>query len=496
MKNVEQMIQELLSIDPSFKQHETELRTLIAEFLQKKPDTRLDEEFVMRLRSRLLGAPTPSPFMQFAYVPYMVAVLAVLLVLPIGYMVTRGPSGSAVFAMNQEIEHLGSGAFGTLQQDVGGLPSQGRGGGIGLESSIGTAPMTMAASDTAAAPIDPPQTTEPAKISASMAYGMGGGSADASMIYPAGAITVTSYTYKGEALELLTEGQVYSRVKNPVSSLQIASQLKKFNFGLVNLNGLTDLRVRSFELVEDKPYGYSISASFDEGMISINPNYSQWPGLNGKEIQQQLPISVMLKDADVIAIAKGFLNDHNISLANYDEPIVQQYAEYGIADSGIQYAPDQITVTYPLKISGTPVNEDGGMPYGLQVSVSVRDKKAMSVYGLTSQTYTSSTYTLETDSDKIISIAQRGGVHAWVPQESDGVQIKKVEAELGTPTKVLMHTFNYKDNNSQELFVPALSFPVTKAPAGEQHYPNQIVIPLVPDLLVDNGGPVMYDMLK
>jgi hypothetical protein len=493
MKNVEQMIQELLAIDPSFKQHEAELRTLIAEFLQKKPDTRLDEEFVMRLRSRLLGAPTPSPFTHFAYVPYMVAVLAVLLVLPIGYMVTRGPGGSAVFAMNQQIEHLGSSAYGSIRQD-----GAGRGGGIGLESATGIAPVTMAASDTASSPA-PTATSaaESAKISSSMAYGMGGGSsADAGMIFPAGAITVTSYTYKGEPLELATEGEVYSRVKNQVSSLQIAAQLKKFNFGLVNLNGFTDLRVRSFELVEDKPYGYSISASFDDGMISINPNYQQWAGLNGKEIQQQLPINAMPKDADVIAIANRFLTDHDISLANYGEPVVQQYADYAIADSGMQYAPDQITVTYPLKISGTPVNEDGGMPYGLQVSVSVRDKKVMSVYGLTSQTYTSSTYKLETDSNKIITIAQKGGVHAWVPQEGDGVQIKKVEAELGTPTKILMHTYNYQDNNAQELFVPALSFPVTKAPAGEQYYPNQIVIPLVPELLVNQNGPVMYDMVK
>jgi len=499
-RTVDDILQELIAIDAAFKEHAGEVRQLIAELLAKKPDTRLDEEFVARLRSRLLGEPIPSPYNSFFQTRYVVlGVLAVILILPLGfYAAKQGSPGStsAVFAMNQQIQQLPGNAYGKLQMQEGGR------GGAGPESTNANAvtgqPVAPAAETalSTAAPASAP--TETAKISSAMAYGMGGGTSDTRVMLPQGPISVYSYVYKGDPLELSGEGAVYSRVKNSVSSTQIAGQLKKFNFGLLNLNGFADMRVRSFELAEDKPYGYSITASFDEGMISINPNYMEWPGLNGKEVGSQLPMSAMPKDDEVIAIAKAFLDDHNISLDNYADPIVQGAPEMTIAaaDSQPQYAPEQVTVTYPLKISGTEVYEDGAYPYGLQVGVSVRDKKVMSVYGLTSQTYSSSNYKLETDSDKILGVLEKGGSHAWVPQEGDGVTIKKVAIEVGTPTKVLMHTYNYNDGNSQELFVPALLFPVTKAPQGEQYYPKQIVIPLVPDLLTDSGGPVMYDMMR
>ena len=480
-KKIDEIIQELIALDPSFAAHESQMRTLIAELLLKKPDTRLDEQFVARLRAQLQGVPTPSPLKWTAYMPYTVfAVLAVLIVAPLGYYAaTRANdpvSGSAVFAMNQEIEQLPGGAYGALQAQAGGR------GGSGAEMT------PMAASMDVANPVPGYERTA-ATYAAS----------DAKMIAPAGPITTYSYVYKGDPLDLTeTDGQVYRRVPGQNSSGQIASQLRKFNFGLINLGAYTDARVRSFELVEDKSLGYSINVNFDEGMISINPNYTQWPSMSGKETSvQPLPMTAMPSDEESISIANTFLKDHGVSTANYGEPMVQGYAEMGIADTGMQYAPEQVTVTYPLKIKGTQVSEEGAYPYGIQVGVGVRDKRVMSVYGLSSQTYSSSDYKLETDSNKILSILGRGGVNAWVPEETAGVTIKKVEVEVGTPTKVLMHTYNYTDGQGQELFVPALSFPVTKTPAGEQYYPKTIVIPLVPELLNREGqGPVMYDMLR
>jgi hypothetical protein len=255
--------------------------------------------------------------------------------------------------------------------------------------------------------------------------------------------------------------------------------------------------VRNFELVEDKPFGYSIQVNFDDGTININPNYTEWPGLSGKvPVTEPLPRTAIPNNDQLIAIAKQFLDENKINLENYADPIVQEYSEAPASDNGAQAAPEQITVVYPLKIAGTQAYEDGAYPYGLQVGISVRDKKVMSLNGLTSQTYTSSSYKLETDSDKILSVLRKGGPHAWVPQESDGVTIKTVDIEVGTPQKILMHTYNYANGESQELFVPALSFPVTKAPEGGEYYPKNIVIPLEPELLNQAGGPVMYDATR
>jgi hypothetical protein len=467
-KNVDNLVQELIALDPSFAMHEKELRMLIGELLENKPDTRLDEEFVTRLRARLLGAPVPSPFGSFFVAPYaVIGVLAVLLIVPFGFYAASRTPDTPVFAMTQDIRTLQGQAFGTLNaQDAG------KGGG-GADMA-----------------------TDQSKMAASSPYGAGD-MMGSSMMVPEGPVTVFTYVYKGEPSELTeTEGAVYRRMPGENSSGQVASQLKKFNFGLVNLGAFADMRVRSFELVEDKPYGYSISASFDEGIISINPNYTQWPSLNGKEMPAQLPGSAIPSDEEVIAMASRFLDDHNISLANYSEPVVQTYAPMGITETRMQYAPEQITVTYPLKINGASVYENGEQPHGLQVSVSVRDKRVMSVYGLSSQTYTSSSYTLSTDADKILSIANRGGVNVWVPEASSGIQIKKVEAELGTPEKILMHTYTYTDGESKELFVPALRFPVTKAPDGELYYPKSIVIPLVPELLTQEQIVMPMDAVR
>lgn len=474
MKNLDTIVKELIALDPGFAAHESELRTLIAEFVAKKPDTHLDEEFVASLRARLQGASLPSPYASFYSHVFsakyaILGVLAVLVIVPIGYgIATRGNSTSAgVFAMNQEIKHAGANAFGAIR------PAE---GAQGDTREI----------DPAASPVE--------NVVATFASGKGGGVAvDTRMMLPQGEVTSYTYTYKG-SLDLEAAGDVYQRDITQQSSAQIAAQLKKFNFGLANLASFSDTRVRSFELVEDKPFGYSIMANFDEGNISINADYTKWPSLSGKDMGQ-LPMSAMPSDPEAIAIANDFLKSHGISLKNYGDPVVQQYAEMGIADTGMQYAPEQLTVSYPLKISDAKIYEEGGYPFGLQVGVGVRDKKVMSVYGLTSQTYTSSSYSLETDQDKILSIVRKGGVHAWTPQESDGVKVKHVELELGEPEKVLLHAYNYKEMRSQELFVPALNFPVINAPAGE-NAPKSILIPLVPELLTQESGPVLYDMMR
>jgi len=507
MKNIDQILQELIDIEPSFAEHREEMRTLISELIAKKPDTRLDEAFVAGLRSRLLGQPTPSPFSNyFSYTPYLVGVLAVLIALPLGYRYLStsgtGASGTAVFAMNQQIEHLQGNAYGTIQSQTSGQP--------GLDGSeVAHAAPSIAPTETSYAPqtntdardmaVSVASAPAPASVPVTkMAAGMGGG-ASSRMMYPVGPVTVYSYVYKGEPLDLsATEGDVYSRTAGQNSSGQIATQLRKFDFGLMNFGTFSDASVRTFELAENKPFGYIIDVSFTDGTININADYTQWPTLNGKSGDMQpLPVSAMPKDDQLISIAKQFLDAHGVNLSNYAEPVVQQYAEAKAADSATQYAPDQITIVYPLKISGEQVYENGAYPYGLQVGVSVRDKKVMSVYGLTSQTYTSSSYKLETDSDKILSILKKGGPNSWIPPQESGVETKNVDIEVGTPTKVLMHTYNYKDNQSQELFVPALMFPVTKAPAEDEYYPKNIIIPLVPELLNQaQTGPIPYDAVR
>ena len=379
----------------------------------------------------------------------------------------------------------------------------------------------------------------PAAQGTAQAGGMGGGATGKALIYP-GSITEYTYTYVGDDFELTdTTGSVYSRIKGSKAGLAAALQLKDFGLGLIGLNTFGSARLGSFELSEEKADGYRISVNLDEGAISIYPNYPKWTLYDGRNMQP-LAQSDALSDEKIIAIAEAFMKTHGIDRSIYGDAIVQNNqlvpmplgmeassaGSAGVADTveavpqtmaapadmpvgapepapevtpisvdsttgntamPAPFVAENVAVIFPLKINGNTVYEEGGMPFGLQVNVSVRSKKVESVYNLFSQDYTKSSYDLITDRAKLLEIirAQNGMNNFYRPE---GVRVMTVEIKLGTPEHVLMHHYEYTGTEDKELFVPALMFPVENAAAAQPYYyPKAILVPLVEDFLRNNN---------
>ncbi len=65
---------------------------------------------------------------------------------------------------------------------------------------------------------------------------------------------------------------------------------------------------------------------------------------------------------------------------------------------------------------------------------------------------------------------------------------KKREVRLGEPTLAYSRLYDYRDNMSSELLVPALVFPVLDTPKDGEWFNTQVVVPLVKDFFEVPGG--------
>ena len=97
--------------------------------------------------------------------------------------------------------------------------------------------------------------------------------------------------------------------------------------------------------------------------------------------------------------------------------------------------------------------------------------------------FEASDYDVTTDSSRVISLAEQGGLnmYPWYAEESEERIL-----ELGTPTLVYIQHYLPQEGNarSYEVFIPALQFPVQNIPTDEPFYSSRIItIPLVTNIL-------------
>ena len=169
---------------------------------------------------------------------------------------------------------------------------------------------------------------------------------------------------------------------------------------------------------------------------------------------------------------------------------------------GYDYLPEMINVIYPLKINDEVVLDESGNKTGLTAGVDIRNKRVSGVWELSAQNYQASMYDAVTDSQKIMEIAERGGIYGYYgpecatpPSAPDGREVpqnstcKIVEIELGTPDIQLVKMWSYKNNESQELLIPSLVFPVLNAPQ-EMAYKKAVIVSLIKEILDNQAYPV------
>jgi hypothetical protein len=459
-KRIENILNDLYRIDPTLKAHEQELISLVSNLILAKPDTKFDETFASQLRAELLETkirPMPSPYRSFfvsrAFYSVVGSAITILVVVPFTFIATQratSPEKPVVlnpFSAPPQVKDLVTGL--TPKQQISNK-------GTNAFGTLAILPVNQAAPD-----VTPNNVSTRMGISASA---VGGPVATGTATAPVrnGGSNGT-FSYKGEQLTLKNkEGQVYKRTKGIDSGKQLADMIQSSNFGLTKLSSFSDLRLSTLELNETKTNGYSISINFNEGAIAISP---QWLIGNAKT-QRDKPSTTA--DPALVTIADDFVREHAINMSVYGKGVI-------IASDA-----DIVSVVYPLIIQGEPVHEEAGIPFGLYVSIDAHLKKVSGVNNLTSQTYDGSTYSLETNFSAIVNAAT-STLASTIGGQDPGVA---VTGTLGTPEHVLMHhwVFDSATGNNNELYIPALSFPVTysKNSAG---LPPRVIVPLVKDFL-------------
>lgn len=482
-KEIQTIIQELYALDPSLRDHEHELANVIRRLVAARPTPPLDKRFVRALRNELQGkaismnkkpsktAVTKSPFL---LQPFLLAGGGVMVGLVLAVVALWQPGGistvtsrksadgiKAVFGVT--IDRLASNAFGEINiQDTGDAkavtPQEAAsslavgygGGGAGI----------------------PP--------SAPVAQGENAVSADARMIAPPGYMTNYVYTYKGPELSV-EEGSmdVLKQVVESISTGNLASIIQGMNFGLTDLSTFPGMTVQDISLAQQQPFGYLLNISPTRGTIYISQNWEQWQSLqsNCKDEKcweaQRLTERDLPSDQELIRIANAFLDEHRIDRSAYGEPEVRQdwrrYLTFAEA-----YVPDVQQVLYPLEIDGTPVYDSSGNKTGLWVNVNIRANRVSDVSNLRALRYQASSYETETDIDALLKQAEAGGLYGYQYPEAE----KTVELELGEPTIAYVQIYQYSNDGSQELQVPAYVFPVLNLPE-EGGTRERVIVPLV-----------------
>jgi hypothetical protein len=269
--------------------------------------------------------------------------------------------------------------------------------------------------------------------------------------------------------------------------------------GLLNTSRFSDIEPSYVTLVENHEYGYSLNFDASTGTLSISKNWNKWPnpavGCGDETCGQQnnIKASDVPADAMLISTAGSWLAELGIDTSIYGEPTVNNdwrtQPLYGMAESE-RWIPEEASVVYPLLVQGQQVYEEWGNLFGLNVQIDIRTNKPAGLWNLTSQSYESASYPV-VDAKTLQSAIAKGGRNAWQPEEANA---KKVQVKLGEPEMILSKVWRWdsKLSISDELFVPALRYPVVSvgADAEEWYTTKQIILPLAADLYTAENTPL------
>ncbi len=513
---ISQILNDLFNLDPELKQHEKELTMLARTLMNAKPDSRYDEAFAAKLKSELMekaqhfktaAMPADEGMNRFFRLlanrfAYALAGAAIMLIIILP-LIFSGRGGKLALNSNAPASLFKSGvtrvddhAFGSITDgSAASGDSQGLGAG-GRE----VAPMQNESGFT----------TDSALGQASVPAGSGGGggmaapapdsSASAKIgIMPPSYMTDYKYVYTGDDITIDRDTMpVYKRVTSPAGAQALAQTVTGFNFGTIDLSRFENAELANLNLNENRDFGYSLYLNFTDNTLDISQNWQKWPHPENQcrdqacYNQYRLSISDVPTDDKILSIAKGFLDQYGIDAGDYGEPFVQDqwrlyYAQ--APDQSQVYIPEEMAVVYPYIIDGQMAYDQSGNPTGMYVGVDIRYDKVSSLHSLKPQTFESSDYAVINDSAKITDLAEKGGV--WPNYRYEGAD-KTVTVELGTPQPGLVQYWKYNqtDGSSEELYIPALVFPVkNQTELGADFSRKNVVVPLAKDLLDEMNPP-------
>lgn len=477
--SIKQFLADLYEIDPSLKAHETELIPLLEKLIVEDPSSAPDDAFVQKLRMQLRDhaatleeQPAGSFFERFKYAFGGLATVAVLL--PVAFVLTNQDSltpNAPLFP--NTVETTDKKAFGNLTDvittnsmvgtDMRSARPQSGGGGPGIGGGA---------------------------ENVAMDYGV----TDGRMIMPWNPVTY-SYVYSGSLTDLQPEVTVYKRDFKRLS-VPMSTIADRLNLGGVNMGSFNNMDVESVSFAQQSPYGYRMYVNMMDSSISIDANYEKWPQSSCQTEAcwqaQQVKIGDLLADDAVIDIAEAFAKEHGIDLSAYGTPEVDSAwrRDYDRAtDKSMVYIPDQQRVIFPQLIDGKAVHDQSGIKTGLSISVHVKEKRVMNVYGIGDHSYLTSEYAGVTDEAAIQTYLTRVDNYSYMPLAAEtgaAGDAKKVTVILGQPTVSYALYYRYTQNRNEEILIPSLVFPVERVEGDtteNMYYRQQVVVPLSKEML-------------
>ena len=512
------ILEELYNFEPSLKEYQAQLVKIIKEMALAKPDTKFDQSFAYSLKLKILNESKElseaqnlnnsstnktqaKKLFNFTFMNKKIYItagslvaLSLLFVALINYYQPSLKEDSALNKIIKSpskevtISKLPAGAFGSLSDLSSNSAELSRSGMpvLGMGSSDGAAIAPTAEANFAVNDI-----LLDKAVSSDMAIepiGMGG------MILP---FYGFKYSYVGDPLEL-NDGisPVYRRVKSQGTvAKDLARTLRSFGFSDLNLSGFQNLQVTNLSLAEDKELGLLINFDFNEENVYIYENWRYWRNPERESCggdsacwdRFRLTLNDIPGDNELISLANNFLQKHKISLDNYSTPRVDNNwrEEYSRTVSKADfYIPESISVVYPLLINGEEVRDQIGNFAGLRVNINVPKKAVHGLNGLFPYRYEASDYEMETSVDKVLQVVENGGWNQNFYIQEENVQI----LELGTPERAYVQLWRYDNisNNSDELLVPSLIFPIVSEPNTPYYfYQRYVIVPLVKEMLTE-----------
>jgi len=544
MANISEIIAELMKFEPELKKYEKELTMVVKALIESKPNTKFDQNFAQNLRTKLISTPsytkpTISNFNPMKKLSYLFSgVLLALIVVSVGYFgvssfKNAGPSKKLI-SMAPNIVQVKANAFGKLSSETP-VPNE----GFANSTTAPNAPKSFfepftiseatgaeddrgdiipASDNPSVLETAPTERSITAKVDSNIAADQGvsaGGttptpavpnkiapdsgtaSTDSMIYYP----TIYKFVYTGDTFDVGTDPvSVLKRIPGSPSENGVLDVLKNFDLGLMDLGKLKNTFLEYLTLSENRDFGYSLYVNVLDESISISQNSRKWPQCYTESCytsQSQLTITDVPDDSTLIKMANNFLSEYGIDISKaYGKPIVNKsfVADYkrALVENFQPWIPDAVNVTYPQNINNMEVYNDGGTVSGIDVSVSLRENKVSSLYGLKSQNYEESKYEVVSQ-DVATQIMEKGGLNNYLysynPQPDE--KVNEVTIKLGTPVKGYMQWWNYT-GTAQEILVEALIFPIIGAPSdGSIYYQQAVVVPLAKDVIAQPNPIIM-----
>lgn len=486
---IDELVEELCLVDPSFNDNKAQLRELVARMLEDTPQWEPDQSFIHSLKTQLSSSTkTESSFGESRYLSFFsmikksfflegaAAVLSISLILGVVYMQRATLFAEPSVQVQQtRFAMLEPAAFGSLAD-------------MAVADNLSESAPDMASSRMMVSQGD----AEPL-IGAGGGNGMAATSKLIAAPYPG---VQVSYEYIGEDLTLPTadEYPVFAYKVGEKAYQALHSAIRGVALP-IDVNAFDNPMVTLLEVKEQKDdRAYTTFMDLTSGQHSIGIDYDSWPELrceNGCD-QRELTDADLPSDNELIARAQQFITQKGIDLSIYGEPVVPKpWLSYRADDS--VYIPGTISVVYPIELPSGIVYEQYGDVYGLSVSVDIAHDIITGVHNIYSGQFVGSAYKLENDTEKVLAVAQ-SGASRYYPMYDDSLgERDEVVYQLDTPevvyiqhyasSDVLRRLSVYTGGYQNTLYLPALRFPVLGETQDGAYKPEYITVPLLADVL-------------